>query len=108
MGGCRYCSACREHRKRSTRARRATVPSTDQGSTNAIRQRVLKRDKQKCRACGDRTYNVAYLVPLSQDGAYTDENLMAACKACHNVAPHLAFPSIEYKVAHIRQSRMRP
>ena len=77
----------------------------NQVSTNLIRQRVLQRDKQKCRACGMRAYQVAHVQPLSQGGAYLEENLFAVCDACLPVAPHLAFSTIEAKVAHVQQQR---
>ncbi len=104
MGRHLYCSECRKDNKRATTTGGGITNQVDPASKNAIRQQVLARDTQKCRACGQRAYAVAYLTPPAYGGTYTDENLMAVCDVCREVGRHLTFPTIEDKVTHIRKS----
>ncbi len=108
MGRHLYCSECRKDNKRATTTGGGITNQVDPASKNAIRQQVLARDTQKCRACGQRAYNVAYLNPPAYGGPHCEENLMAVCDVCLPVGRHLAFQTIEAKVAYLRRSRKLP
>ena len=54
----------------------------------AMRQRVYERDGYRCVYCGcteeEMTLCVDHVIPLSQGGLTTDENLTTACAPCNN------------------------
>ena len=54
-----------------------------------VREFVIVRDKRTCQYCGKaklykQQLNVDHIVPESQGGAYTIENLVVACKQCNH------------------------
>lgn len=47
------------------------------------RKRILKHYNHKCVYCGSDATHVDHVVPVSRDGSYDDDNLVAACKNCN-------------------------
>ena len=61
-----------------------------------IKQRILKRDKNTCQRCGQRSLNVYHRVPrceITRDELhYGPDNLITLCKDCHEyVKTHRAY-----------------
>jgi len=50
------------------------------------KQNILKRDRKTCQYCGEKEgpMTVDHVIPRSQDGSETWENLVCACAACNN------------------------
>lgn len=49
----------------------------------AIRRRVLRRDRGKCRKCGAPATEVHHVKPVAEGGSDAMRNLVALCHACH-------------------------
>ena len=66
-----------QHRLKHERSNRS-IPSS-------VRQAVLDRDDYLCRYCGRRsqTMEVDHIIPVSQGGTSTLENLVTACRKCN-------------------------
>lgn len=51
------------------------------------RERIIKRDKRRCRYCGIRvnkhTLVIDHVIPWSRGGRNTDDNLVVACVKCN-------------------------
>ena len=52
---------------------------------NTVRQAVLDRDDYICRYCGRRsqTMEIDHIIPVSQGGESTLQNLVTACRDCN-------------------------
>lgn len=51
---------------------------------NAIRQFVFQRDGNECLCCGDKdSLTMDHIIPKSQGGLFTPENLQTLCKECN-------------------------
>lgn len=50
-----------------------------------LRQKVLERDRHKCRYCGDKNgpFQVDHVYPVSRGGITVFENLVTACRKCN-------------------------
>lgn len=54
-----------------------------------IRDKVLARDKNKCRRCGaTKNLRVHHILPLSKGGKTVMRNLITRCKDCHDKGEH--------------------
>jgi hypothetical protein len=50
-----------------------------------VRHRVLERDGFACVYCGDQdSFECDHVIPRSRGGLSTEDNLVAACKACNS------------------------
>ena len=49
----------------------------------ALRARVLRRDRGRCRKCGRKATEVHHVKPLHEGGDNRMSNLVALCRACH-------------------------
>jgi hypothetical protein len=50
------------------------------------RNRIYERDAYRCRYCGSyKTLTLDHLIPVSQGGDNSDENLVACCKSCNSL-----------------------
>lgn len=59
---------------------------------NVLRERVMERDANACTACGSRQKPLVchHVVPLSQGGSNSPQNLRTLCDPCHRARhPHL-------------------
>lgn len=80
--------------KRLEEKRRQTADSKRRNpesglSRKAIRDKVMRRDRYTCQRCGEsfedsRPLEAAHVVPDSEGGEYTPENLRAMCIKCHS------------------------
>jgi DNA-directed RNA polymerase subunit RPC12/RpoP len=56
--------------------------------TPAKRDRIIKRDKNRCRYCGKKVNKnnrvIDHIVPWSKGGRNNEENLVVACKECNS------------------------
>jgi 5-methylcytosine-specific restriction endonuclease McrA len=65
-------------RKADTRGRRAPISPT-------LRKRVLAAHGNRCAYCGieSKHLELDHVVPVSQGGTTTEDNLVPACRACN-------------------------
>jgi 5-methylcytosine-specific restriction protein A len=50
-----------------------------------VRNRIFKRDKRKCRACGWRnSLSIDHIVAVARGGGDEDENLQTLCLKCNS------------------------
>lgn len=61
---------------------------TEQNAINTatwqrIRLRILRRDGYICGYCGGDATTVDHIIPRSQGGTHSPDNLTAACKSCN-------------------------
>ena len=83
-------------RKRNPATR--TIPSE-------IREKVLRRDKNKCRYCGKPAQCIDHVVPWSHGGSSLKiSNLVAACNYCNSVFHDKLFESFKDKKAWISKT----
>ena len=54
----------------------------------ALRARVLRRDRGRCRKCHAPATEVHHVKPLHLGGDNRMSNLVALCHACHAKQPH--------------------
>jgi 5-methylcytosine-specific restriction endonuclease McrA len=47
------------------------------------RLRILRRDHWRCVLCGNKGNQVDHIIPVSQGGLNTDDNLRVLCYDCH-------------------------
>ncbi|NIQ00970.1 MAG: HNH endonuclease [Nitrospinaceae bacterium] len=69
------------------------VPLPSSSKWERIRRRIFRRDKYKCQPCKRRGIlsagqEVDHIVPRSQGGRDTDENLQTICRQCHREKTH--------------------
>lgn len=77
----KFCAPC----ERARDAARGSTTARGYGAAyQAARLRVLRRDGYTCRYCGDVATTADHLVPVSQGGPSTDDNLVAACLHCNS------------------------
>lgn len=113
-GRCAYCETCRATPK-TRRDRVATtgllnpaVGPTGDGWANA-RRRVLKRDRWRCYVCSQRADFATHIMPTSRGGTDQDDNIVAACEACHLCGLGVPATDIQGKRAYIQETRkLRP
>ena len=71
------------------------------------RRAVFVRDSFQCQYCGKAAENVDHVIPRSQGGAHSWENVVAACKPCNtrkeNRLPHEAGMKLRSKPAAPRE-----
>lgn len=67
------------------------------GFTKAIKKRVLTRDGNACRYCGDIATTVDHIVPVSFIPIHQENNLVAACGRCNNKLGNRMFTSLDEK-----------
>lgn len=49
----------------------------------SMRLRILERDNFACKYCGAKATQVDHVIPVSRNGTYDDENLVAVCQPCN-------------------------
>ena len=84
---------------RSTRARQSVPP--------ALRRKVMRRDHGRCRvpACrSTRNLDQHHIVPRSEGGAHTEENILTLCES-HHLAHHAGALAIEGTASNPRFTR---
>jgi 5-methylcytosine-specific restriction endonuclease McrA len=53
---------------------------------NALRRRVLERDRWLCQFCGHRQQlDIHHIIPRSRGGSDSEDNLITLCRTCHGV-----------------------
>lgn len=83
----------------SRRAKRSLAPS--------IRALILDRDAYTCGYCGYDAEAVDHIVPYSYGGGDEEDNLIACCRICNNIAANHVFDTLEEKRSYVR-SRYGP
>jgi len=52
---------------------------------NQIREKVFKRDLNKCKVCGSKDYlEIGHKIPVSKGGGNDEGNLLTLCKGCNS------------------------
>jgi 5-methylcytosine-specific restriction endonuclease McrA len=74
----------------------------------ALRARVLSRDQNRCRYCGDAATQADHVMPRAKGGADAMENLVACCATCNKTAAGNLFPSFSAKKAWVLANRPKP
>lgn len=69
------------------------------------RVQILARDKWTCVYCGEPATQVDHIVPRYWDGTDHQDNLVAACQPCNQIATAHLFHSFRDKKAWIRGMR---
>lgn len=69
--------------------------------TSAQRQRILQRDNGLCVYCTEDADEVDHVIPWSFKHDDRDENLVAACWLCNQIASNKLFDTIQEKKNHI-------
>lgn len=75
-------SYCPDHTPKAwgTSTRRSTLPP----DWRRLRLRVLRRDRWRCRTCGQPATEVDHIVPSTAGGSDAMTNLQALCRRCHS------------------------
>ncbi len=105
MGRHTYCPNCRG-KGGKVKTARSVAAGRDKPTWAETRRRVLKRDGWRCRYCGSRDALFAsHILPRGHGGTDGEENLVAACEACHNAGLGRLFPGFEAKASYVRKTR---
>lgn len=75
--------------------------------SNALREKVLHRDNDTCRYCGNPATCIDHVVPYSVTPLHEEDNLIAACGRCNSIAGSRHFPSFSEKKEFILESIVR-
>jgi 5-methylcytosine-specific restriction endonuclease McrA len=67
-----------------------------------LRQGVLRRDRYRCRYCGEKASQADHVVPRKKGGWDTPDNLVACCPRCNRLVGNAVFGSVERKRAWVR------
>jgi hypothetical protein len=71
----------------------------------ALRKRVLERDRHQCHYCGREGNQADHVIPRKKGGGDALENLVCCCSWCNGAALNKQFPSLEAKRDWLRQQR---
>jgi 5-methylcytosine-specific restriction endonuclease McrA len=78
-------------------------------------QRILERDRYRCRYCGldgvasfenSLVMSVDFVVPRARKGTKNQDNLVAACRACNLIKGRRTFPNFEEAQAYVLKRRV--
>lgn len=70
---------CTEHQPKAWAGSTWKAPK----NWRAIRQRVMRRDRNTCQYCGAPATEVDHVKPVSRGGTHDLNNLVASCKKCN-------------------------
>ena len=70
--------------RQSYRAWRHSLRRLDAAERRDLRERVLERDKHRCRCCGtERNLTLDHIIPASMGGPAAFHNLQTLCQDCN-------------------------
>jgi 5-methylcytosine-specific restriction endonuclease McrA len=80
-----YCTEHQRDRNRREAARRGSPAQRGYGyHYRKARAKVLERDGWTCVYCHGPADTVDHIIPVSQGGPGTEDNLVAACRSCNS------------------------